>query len=97
MKHSVAHLMLMFNVNNQAVSSEILADVETNLGTNSPPDKRIWFLKLLLKYKSMFQNVTTNVHMSDLSVADPSPVKEHLYHVTLMKLEKLRQTRPKGV
>ena len=73
-------------------NSEILDDLETKL-SHVPPDKRVPLIELLLKYKSVFPNAPnrTNILMHDVDVGDAHPIKQHLYRVNPIKLEKLRQ------
>ena len=73
-------------------NSEILSDLETKLN-HVLPDKRIPLIELLLKYKSVFPDVPnrTNVLMHDLDVGSVCAIKQHLYWVNPIKLEKLRQ------
>ena len=73
-------------------NSEILNELETKLN-HLPQDKSFPLIKLLLKYKSVFPDVSnrTNVLMHDVDVGTAHLIKEHLYRVNPIKLEKLRQ------
>ena len=70
----------------------ILDDLETKLN-HVPQDKRIPLIKLLLKYKSVFPDVSnkTNILMHDVDVGNACPIKKHPYQVIPIKLEKLNQ------
>ena len=73
-------------------NSGILADLETKLN-HIPQDTRIPLTELILKYKSLFPDVSnsTKVLMHDMDVDNTSPVKQLPYWVNQIKLEKLRQ------
>ena len=73
-------------------NSEILDDLETKLH-HVPQGKRIPLIKFLLKYKSVFPDIPnrTNVLKHEVDVGNDHPIKQHLYRVNPIKLEKIRQ------
>ena len=73
-------------------NSEIVDDSETKL-SHAPTNKRVSLIELLLKYKSVFPGSPnrTNVLVHDVNVGNTRPIKQHLYRVSPIKLQKLRQ------
>ena len=73
-------------------NSEILDDLETKLN-HVPQDKRIPLIEFLLKYQSVFLDVTnrTNVLIHNVDVGNAHPIKQHPYRVNHIELKKLKQ------